>query len=73
MLSRDSNVINLQFTGQSSTFQRPYYMKSELAANEQEWEQRYQELEEYSESLEERIRALEERMEPDPEEGEENG
>lgn len=73
MLSRDSNVINLQLIGQSSTFQRPYYMKSELAANEQEWEQRYQELEEYSESLEERIRALEERMEPDPEEGEENG
>lgn len=69
LLSKDSNVIVLTLTGKSETFQRPYYMKSELTAATQAADQRYRELEDYTESLEERIRALEERMEPDPEEG----
>lgn len=73
LLSKDSNVITLTLTGKSETFQRPYYMKSELTAATQAADQRYRELEDYAESLEERIRALEERIEPEPEEGGDNG
>lgn len=72
LYSKDSNVIILTLTGKSSTFQRPYYMKSELTAEAQAAEERYQALMEYSEALEERIRALEERMEPE-EGGEDDG
>lgn len=71
LLSKDSNVITLTLTGKSATYQRPYYMKSELTAVEREADERYQALEEYSESLEERIRALEERL--PPEGGNDNG
>lgn len=66
LLSRDSNVITLSLIGKSATFQRPYYMKSELTAAERDADQRYQELENYTETLEQRIRALEERI---PQEG----
>ena len=69
LFSKESNVITLTLDGQSTSFERPYYMKSELAAATRDADQRYQELQEYSEGLEERIRALEERMEPDPEGG----
>lgn len=74
MLSRDSNVITLTLTGKSDTFERPYYMKSELSAATRDADQRYRALQEYTEGLEERIRALEERLEPEPgpEEGGEN-
>ena len=71
MLSRDSNVITLELDGRSDTFERPYYMKSELSAATRDADQRYRALQEYTEGLEERIRALEERLEP--EEGGENG
>ena len=75
LLSKASNVITLALTGQSATFERPYYMKSELAAATRDADRRYSALQEYTEGLEERIRALEERLEPDPEpeEGGENG
>ena len=66
LLSKDSNVITLSLIGKSATFQRPYYMKSELTAAERDADQRYQELENYTETLEQRIRALEERI---PQEG----
>ena len=69
MLSRDSNVIILTLTGRSDSFERPYYMKSELKDISEGDARRYRELEEYTETLEERIRALEERLGPDPEEG----
>ena len=65
LLSKDSNVITLSLIGKSATFQRPYYMKSELTAAERDADQRYQELENYTESLEQRIRALEERIPPE--------
>ncbi len=61
MLSKDSNVVALTLTGRSDVFERPYYMKSELAAVTETADRKYRELEEYAESLEERIRALEER------------
>ena len=73
LLSRDSNVIILTLTGKSDTFQRPYYMKSELQAAAEGENERYQALLEYSEALEERIRALEERLEPEEEGGEDDG
>ena len=56
-------------TGKADTFQRPYYMKSELEDISEGDARRYRELEEYTETLEERIRALEERLGPEPEEG----
>ena len=34
LLSRDSNMITLSLIGKSATFQRPYYMKSEITALE---------------------------------------
>ena len=61
LFSKESNVITLALTGRSDSFERPYYMKSELkdiSEGDARW---YRELEEYAESLEERIRALEER------------
>lgn len=51
LYSKDSNVVNLSLTGQAETFQRPYYMKSEIASRR------------IIRSLEERIEALEERLE----------
>ena len=71
LLSKDSNVITLSLIGKSATFQRPYYMKSELTAAERDADQRYQDLENYTETLEQRIRALEERI--PPEGGNDNG
>ena len=65
LLSKDSNVITLSLIGKSATFQRPYYMKSELTAAERDADQRYQELEDYTETLEQRIRALEEQIPPE--------
>jgi len=79
LFSKESNIITLTLTGQSDSFERPYYMKSELAAATRDADRRYRALEEYTEGLEERIRALEERMEPEPEpepepeEGEDDG
>lgn len=69
LLSKDSNVITLTLTGQSDSYERPYYMKSELEDIAEGDARRYRELEEYTETLEERIRALEERLSPEPEEG----
>ena len=71
LLSNDSNVITLSLIGKSATFQRPYYMKSELTAAERDADQRYQDLENYTETLEQCIRALEERI--PPEGGNDNG
>ena len=73
LFSKESNVITLTLTGQSDSFERPYYSKAEMSAMARASEQRYEQLSEYAEGLEDRIRVLEERMEPDPEGGDENG
>ena len=60
LLSRDSNLIILDLAGRSESFERPYYMKSELLSLVQDFE--------------ERISALEQGQQgPDGEGGDENG
>ena len=63
LLSKDSNVVTLQLTGKSTSFQRPYYMKSEITkmkGTETELRSEIAELETQAESLENRIKVLEE-------------
>ena len=63
LLSRDSNVLTLELIGKYTSFERPYYMKSEVAAmksTETELRSQITELETQAAEMENRIKTLEE-------------